>query len=231
MSSAENDNLLGPRLRIALRDGYVRRAAQQTERELESEQYDSVLSIARVLGDINQAEGRADLETRILQLEEQVEKLSARPGETDQAIEAKIHILRTTIESALEAIVVAKPEEPSAPVATPSSDALEELRKEFDAKLQAARSDISFEVLEIQKMLEERRTTTGVPIDTQAILDEFEDRLYASEQRNSNAAVYLEEMINAQRDRIDQLKTLQAEFVERMSKEFAGFMRTLAAPE
>jgi hypothetical protein len=90
---------------------------------------------------------------------------------------------------------------------------------------------MSLEVLQIQKELEERRTNAGVSIDTQAILDEFEDRLYASEQRNSNAAVYLEEMINAQRDRIDQLKTLQAEFVERMSKEFAGFMRTLAAPE
>jgi hypothetical protein len=165
------------------------------------------------------------------QLEEQVERLSARPGESDQAIEAKIHILRTTIESALEAIVVPKPEEPVTPVAPPSADALEDLRKEFDAKLQAARSDISFEVLQIQKDLEESRSTAGVSIDTQTILDEFEDRLYASEQRNSNAAVYLEEMINAQRDRIDQLKTLQAEFVERMSKEFAGFMRTLAAPE
>lgn len=231
MSSAENDNLLGPRLRIALRDGYVRRAAQETGRELESEQDDSVISIARVLGDIDQAGGRADLETRMGQLEEQVEKLSARPGETDRAIEAKIHILRTTIESALEAIVVPKPEEPVTPVAPPGDDALEELRKEFDAKLQAARSDLRFEILEVQKELEESRTTAGVSIDTQTILDEFEDRLYASEQRNSNAAVYLEEMINAQRDRIDQLKTLQAEFVERMSKEFAGFMRTLAAPE
>jgi hypothetical protein len=231
MSSAENDNLLGPRLRIALRDGYVRRAAQETERELESEQNRSVISIAQVLGDIDQAGGRADLETRMGQLEEQVERLSARPGESDQAIEAKIHILRTTIESALEAIVVPKPEEPVTPVIPPSADALEDLRKEFDAKLQAARSDISFEVLQIQKDLEESRSTAGVSIDTQTILDEFEDRLYASEQRNSNAAVYLEEMINAQRDRIDQLKTLQAEFVERMSKEFAGFMRTLAAPE
>jgi hypothetical protein len=231
MSSAENDNLLGPRLRIALRDGYVRRAAQETERELESEQNRSVISIAQVLGDIDQAGGRADLETRMGQLEEQVERLSARPGESDQAIEAKIHILRTTIESALEAIVVPKPEEAVTPVAPPSADAMEELRKEFDAKLQAARSDMSFEVLQIQKELEESRTTAGVSIDTQTILDEFEDRLYASEQRNSNAAVYLEEMINAQRDRIDQLKTLQADFVERMSKEFAGFMRTLAAPE
>jgi hypothetical protein len=228
MSSAENDNLLGPRLRIALRDGSVRRAAQETGRELESEQNDSVISIAQVLGVIDQAGGRADLETRMVQLEEQVERLSARPGESDQAIEAKIHILRTTIESALEAIVVPKPEDP---IGTLPADSLEELRKEFDAKLQAARSDMSFEVLQIQKELEEGRTTAGASIDTQAILDEFEDRLYASEQRNSNAAVYLEEMINAQRDRIDQLKTLQAEFVERMSKEFAGFMRTLAAPE
>ncbi len=231
MSSAENDNLLGPRLRIALRDGSVRRAAQETGRELESEQDDSVISIARVLGDIDQAEGRADLETRMGQIEEQVEKLSARPGESDQAIEAKIHILRTTIESALEAIVVPKSQESVTPPALPTADALEELRKEFDAKLQAARSDMSFEVLQIQRELEEGRTTAGVSIDTQTILDEFEDRLYASEQRNSNAAVYLEEMINAQRDRIDQLKTLQAEFVERMSKEFTSFMRTLAAPE
>lgn len=229
MSSAENDNLLGPRLRIALRDGYVRRAAQETGRELESEQNHAVISIAQVLGDIDQAGGRADLETRMGQLEDQVEKLSARPGESDQAIEAKIHILRTTIESALQAIVVPKPEE--TPAALPTAGALEELRKEFDAKLQAARSDMSFEVLQIQKELEQSRTTAGVSIDTQTILDEFEDRLYASEQRNSNAAVYLEEMINAQRDRIDQLKTLQAEFVERMSKEFTSFMRTLAAPE
>lgn len=231
MSSAENDNLLGPRLRIALRDGYVRRAAQETGRELESEQNHSVISIAQVLGDIDQAGGRADLETRMGQLEDQVEKLSARPGESDQAIESKIHILRTTIESALEAIVVLKPEEPVTPAALPTADALEELRKEFDAKLQAARSDMSFEVLQIQKELAGSRTTDGVSIDTQPILDEFEDRLYASEQRNSNAAVYLEEMINAQRDRIDQLKTLQAEFVERMSKEFTSFMRTPAAPE
>lgn len=232
MSSAENDNLLGPRLRIALRDGYVRRAARETGRELEAEQNHSVISIARVLGDIDQAEGRADLETRMVQLEEQVERLSARPGESDQAIEAKIQILRTTIESALEAIVVPAAEKPEPPVAAPTlPDAIEELRREFDAKLQAARSDMSFEVLQIQKDLEESRTSAGGSIDTQTILDEFEDRLYASEQRNSNAAVYLEDLVNAQRDRIDQLKTLQAEFVERMSQEFAGFMRTLAAPE
>src|SRR5688500_8523035 len=100
MSSAENDNLFGPRLRIALRSSSGRRAAQETGRELESEQNRAVISIAQVLGDIDQAEGRADLETRMVQLEEQVERLSARPGESDQAIEAKIHILRTTIESA-----------------------------------------------------------------------------------------------------------------------------------
>ncbi|MEX0789485.1 MAG: hypothetical protein WD178_01775 [Actinomycetota bacterium] len=229
MSSAENDDLLGPRLRIALRNGYVRRAAQQTERELESESNDSVISIARVLGDINQAEGHADLQTRLVQLEEQVERLSARPGEADQAVEAKIQILRTTIESALEAIVVPPAEEPKS--SEISADALEALRKEFEVQLQAARSDLRFEIHELRSLLEAVPARIEAPVDTRAVLEELEDRLYASEQRNSNAAVYLEEMINAQRDRIDQLKTLHAEFVERMSKEFANFMRTLATPE
>jgi hypothetical protein len=229
MSSAENDELLGPRLRIALRDGYVRRAAQITERELESEQNDSVISIARILGDINQAEGQADLHTRLMQLEEQVEKLGARPGEADQAIEAKIQILRTTIESALEAIVVAPQEAPKS--SEPASGAVEALREEYDVKLQAARSDLRFEIHELRNLLEAASPKVEAPVDTQSVLEELEDRLYMSEQRNADAAVYLEEMINAQRDRIDQLKTLQTEFVERMSKEFAIFMRTLAAPE
>lgn len=229
MSSAENDELLGPRLRIALRDGYVRRAAQRTERELETEQNDSVISIARVLGDINQAEGQADLHTRLMQLEEQVEKLGARPGEADQAIESKIQILRTTVESALEAIVVPPLEAPKS--SEPAADVIEALREEYDVKLQAARSDLRFEIHEIRNLLEAVPPKIEASVDTQAVLEELEDRLYASEQRNADAAVYLEEMINAQRDRIDQLKTLQSEFVERMSKEFTSFMRTLAAPE
>ncbi|CAN5773446.1 hypothetical protein BH23ACT12_BH23ACT12_14080 [soil metagenome] len=229
MSSVENDELLGPRLRIALRDGHVRRAAQEAGRELVSEQNDSVISIARVLGDIDQAGSRADLEARLVQLEEQVERLSARPGEADQAIESKIQILRTTIESALEAIVVPPAEVPKS--AEPSAGALEALRKEFDVKLQAARSDLRFEIHEIRNLLEAAPTKIEASVDTKAVLEELEDRLYASEQRNASAAVYLEEMITAQRDRIDQLKSLQSEFVERMSKEFSNFMRTLAAPE
>lgn len=229
MSTVENDELLGPRLRIALREGYVRRAAQRTERELQAEQNDSVISIARVLGDINQAEGQADLHTRLMQLEEQVEKLGARPGEADQAIESKIQILRTTIESALEAIVVPPLEAPKS--SEPAADAIEALREEYDVKLQAARSDLRFEIHEIRNLLEAAPPKIEACVDTQAVLEELEDRLYASEQRNADAAVYLEEMINAQRDRIDQLKTLQSEFVERMSKEFTSFMRTLAAPE
>ncbi|HYO00240.1 MAG TPA: hypothetical protein VEU28_11250 [Actinomycetota bacterium] len=217
MAKAENDELAPLFRRSALLEGdRVRLVALQAERMLESEQNASVTSIARVMGEIDDVEARADLQTRMLQLEEQVQRLSVRRDEIDQAIESKIHILRTTIESALEAIG----QKPPATV-----ELAESLRDEFEAKLLEARSDLRFEILQVQKQVEE--SVAPPHLDAEALREELEDRLYASEQRNANAATYLEEMINAQRERIDK----QEEFRKRMSSQLATFVSTLAPPE
>src|SRR5688572_14694546 len=147
MAKAENDDdLFGPLLRSALRGhGHVRRVAFQSGRELDTEQNESVISIARVLGEIDDVESRTDLQTRMMQLEEQVERLSDRRDEMDQAIESKIHLLRTTLESALEAIAVAEPivaeDDPI--------ELMESVREEFSAKLQELRSVMSLGMLQL----------------------------------------------------------------------------------
>lgn len=221
MAKAENDDdLFGPLLRSALRGhGHVRRVAFQTGRELDSEQNESVISIARVLGEIDDVESRTDLQTRMMQLEEQVERLSDRRDEMDQAIESKIHLLRTTLESALEAIAVAEPIVAEDPV-----ELVESLREEFAAKLQELRSVMSLGMLQLQKRVESADAAAKVT----ELREEFEERLYESEHRIASATDYLEAMILAERERIDHQKEQQSAFRERISKDLATFVKDLA---
>lgn len=242
MAKAENDQLLGPLLRRSALAGQerARRAARRAEREFfASEEQDSVISIARVLGEIDSAENRAGLETRMQQLEEQVERLTTRPDESYQAIESKIHLLRTTIESALEAIeappaaavpdaLILAEDRASAPL---PSDVADGLREEFEDKLLEARSDLRFEILEVQKQVEVARVTPPAEFDIDEFREEFVDRLNASEERTLKSTADLEEMIRAQRERLDQLQVQQLELMERLSMEMASFARTLAVKE
>jgi hypothetical protein len=222
MAKAENDDdLFGPLLRSALRGhGHVRRVAFQTGRELDTEQNESVISIARVLGEIDDVESRTDLQTRMMQLEEQVERLSDRRDEMDQALESKIHLLRTTLESALEAIAVAEPIVAEDPI-----ELVESVREEFSAKLQELRSVLSVGILQLQKRIESADPAAQV----QELREEFEERLYESEHRIASATDYLEAMILAERERIDHQKAQQAAFRDRISKDLANFVKDLAA--
>lgn len=105
MAKAENDKVVRPAVWGALfTDDRVSRNATEAARELDEEQNRSVVNIARALEEITDVSTRTDLQTRMLILEEQVERLNNRRDEIDQAIESKLSILRTTIESALEAI-------------------------------------------------------------------------------------------------------------------------------
>lgn len=222
MAKAENDDdLFGPLLRSALRGhGHVRRVAFQTGRELDTEQNESVISIARVLGEIDDVESRTDLQTRMMQLEEQVERLSDRRDEMDQALESKIHLLRTTLESALEAIAVAEPIVAEDPI-----ELVESVREEFSAKLQELRTMLSVGMLQLQKRIESADSAAQV----QELREEFEERLYESEHRIASATDYLEAMILAERERIDHQKAQQSAFRDRISKDLANFVKDLAA--
>lgn len=105
MAQAEEELTRPPDLGI-LRDvdDRVLASALRASRDLDLEQNESVVSIARALEGINEAESRAGLEHRIGMLEDQLEQLKLRRDEVDQAIESRISVLRTTIESALEAV-------------------------------------------------------------------------------------------------------------------------------
>ncbi len=210
-----------PRFTTLLPSEHLRRTAVKAGREMEIEQTDSVVSIAQVLDEIDDVESRADLQTRIVMLEEQIERLSARRDEVDQAIESQLSVLRTTVESALEAIAsLALP--PPAPELAPED--LDVLRKEFDEKLMEARSDLRFEIVNLSKEL------TAAPVgpeELEAIREDFQSRIDASDERAAASAAYLEDLINAQREQLNSQRARHTEVIQRLSKELAGFAGAL----
>lgn len=225
MAKIENDELLGSLQRRSALAGLQRsrQAARRADREFfAAEEQDSVNCIARVLGDIDSAENRTGLETRVQQLEEHLERLAARPDDGYQALESKIHLLRKTIESALEAVGA-----PSA-ATVPSSDALAGLRTEFESRLMEARSDLRFEILQVQKA-----AAAGPPPvlraepDPDELREEFSERINACEERVFKATADLEALIRAQGDRLDRLQAQQLELMERLSEQMSSFARTL----
>lgn len=124
-----------------------------------------MVSIARAFEEISDAQSRAELEARLDLLEERMERLASRRDEVDQAIHSELNVMRTRIESALEAagpaIARRTPGQVTSgvgPVAIPGNapPALPEpYRKEIERQLLQARSDLRFEIFGLQKQLEE----------------------------------------------------------------------------
>jgi hypothetical protein len=232
MAQAENDNTLRPpRLGTLQANEQLRRTVRRAGHQMDLEQNRTVVTIARALEEINDAESRADLQTRIMLLEERVERLAARPVEVDQTVESQLNVLRTTIESALEAIAAPALEGPPPGASLhwpPKPNDTEALRKEFEAKLLEARSDLRYEILRVQKELEAAPSGT-VPLDE--LRTELLARIEESEQKASKAASYLEETIDAQRQQLERERTAQVEMMARLSKELANFSRSLAGSE
>jgi hypothetical protein len=228
MARAENDKTLRPvSLGTLEADEQLRRTVRRAGRQMDLEQNRTVITIARALEQIDDVESRADLQTRIALLEERVERLAKRP-EVDQEVESQLKVLRTTLESALEAIAAPPPAAPrtGAPLHwPPRPDEFEALRKEFEARLLEARSDLRYEILRVQKDLE------AAPSGTLA-LDELRTELLArieeSEQKAAEAAKLLEESIDAQRQELERGRIAQVETMARLSRELANFSRSLA---
>lgn len=219
MPKTDNDDILRPRPRFStlLPTEHLRRTTVEAGRELDSEQNASAASVARVLEHINDVESRTELQTRIFMLEEQVERLNARRDEVDQAFRSELSLLRTTLESALEAI-------------SNPSHSLDALRKEFEEKLLEARSDLRFEIVTVQKQLESL-TPAGVDAgELEEIREDFQVRIDASEQRTARASADLEELIATQKLQLEHQRGLHAELVRRLSNALAGFAQSLTDP-
>ncbi|HEX2178027.1 MAG TPA: hypothetical protein VHL54_00695 [Actinomycetota bacterium] len=228
MAQAENDKTLRPvSLGTLEADEQLRRTVRRAGRQMDLEQNRSVITIARALEQIDDVESRADLQTRMAQLEERLERLASRPA-VDQEVESQLKVLRTTIESALEAIA-APPAGPAAGAAPlhwpPRDDELEALRKEFEARLLEARSDLRYEILRVEKDL------AATPSGTLAV-DELRTELLArieqAETRAAEAVKLLEASIEAQRAALARERTSHVEVMARLSRELANFSRSLA---
>lgn len=157
-----------------------------------------MVSIARAFEEINDVQGRAELESRLDLLEEQVERLASRRDEVDQAIHAELNVMRTRIESALEAAgSVAPRQQPGlaslalgrageVPAAEGPADALPApYRKEIERHLLQARSDLRFELFELQKQLKEALRSPQLLEDMGSAM---QDRMEAAESRACAAA-------------------------------------------
>lgn len=83
---------------------WVRKRAEKADKELDREQTNTVITIARALEDIADTEARAELDTRLTMVEEQLERLLERRDQVDQATQAELAVMRARIEDALEAM-------------------------------------------------------------------------------------------------------------------------------
>jgi hypothetical protein len=233
MAQAENDKTGRPPTRLGSLQAneQLRRTVRRAGHQMDLEQNRTVVTIARALEEINDVESRADLQTRMLMLEERVERLAARPAGIDQAVQSQLSVLRTTVESALEAIASPAPPPPpeTGPIHwPPKPDDLQVLRKEFQAKLLEARSDLRYEILKVQKDLE--ASPSGSPAADE-VRTELLARISESEEKASKAAMYLEEMLNAQRQELERERSAHVEVMARLSRELANFSRSLAGAE
>ena len=216
---------------------HLRRTAVQAGREMDLEQTDSVVSIAKVLGEIDDVGSRTDLQARLEQLEEEVARLKVRRDEGDQSIESQLSVLRTTLESALGAIASL-----SLPGPGLAPEVVDMLRTELDEKIVAARSDLRYEILNLEKKVTELPEPGGgedrlaafqeeVRARTEALREDFQARMDAADDRAEKAAAYLEEMVGALRSELDAQKGRQAEVLGRLSAELSGLAASLAAPK
>lgn len=224
MAQAENDKTLRPvSLGTLEADEQLRRTVRRAGRQMDLEQSRSAITIARALEQIDDVESRADLQTRMAQLEERLERLASRPA-VDQGVESQLKVLRTTVESALEAI--AAPPPASAPLHwPPTADELEALRKEFEARLLEARSDLRYEILRVEKDL--GKTLSGTPA-VDELKTELLGRIEEAETRAAEAVKLLEESIKAQRQELERGRTAQVESMARLFRELANLSRSLA---
>ncbi|HEX2054600.1 MAG TPA: hypothetical protein VHJ78_12855 [Actinomycetota bacterium] len=222
MPNSERNEASRPRQRFTtlLPSEHLRRTAVQAGREMDREQSDTVVSIAKVLDEIDDVESRTDLQTRLTVLEEQVESLNARRDDVDQSVESELSVLRTTMESTMEAIA-------ALPAPGLAPEILDMLRIEFDEKLLATRTDFGYALQSLQNELE---TRTDAQADIEALRDDFQVRMDAADERLAKAVSYLEDLIRMQRDRFEEQKARQADVLSRLSSELSGLAGALAQP-
>ena len=216
---------------------HLRRTAVQAGQEMDREQTDSVVSIARVLGEIDDVGSRTDLHARLEQLEGEVARLKGRREEGDQSIESQLSVLRTTLESALGAIASL-----SLPAPGFAPEVVDMLRTELDEKIVAARSDLRYEIVNLENKLTELPEPGGEEARMEALREDFQARMEAlredfqarmdaADERAEKAAAYLEEMVGALRTELDEQKGRQAEVLGRLSTELSGLATSMAPPK
>ena len=223
MPKANKDDVARPRPRFStlLPSEHLRRTAVEAGRELDVEQEDSVVSIARVLDEINEVENRTDLQARILLLEEQLDRLNARRDEVDQSLQSQLNVMKTTLDGALEAIAsLALP----APSPALPLEVLDELRREFDEKLMQVREQLRTEMV---NFLAEQAALPAED-DFEEIRENFQSRMDACDERTARWGAYLEEMIGAVAARLEDQKLRHADVVSRLSAELSSFADALA---
>jgi hypothetical protein len=105
MSDTAGNNVLKRRTKASKSElEWVRKRAEKADEELDREQTNTVITIARALEDIADTEARAELDTRLTMVEEQLERLLERRDQVDQATQAELAVMRARIEDALEAM-------------------------------------------------------------------------------------------------------------------------------
>ena len=82
----------------------VRKSAEEVVEILDREQEESVSSLAQAMGEINEGEALAHLDTRLAFLERQVERLLARRDESDRGFQAELNVMRARVEDVLAAV-------------------------------------------------------------------------------------------------------------------------------
>lgn len=224
MPKANKDDVARSRARFTtlLPSEHLRRTAVQAGRDLDDEQEDSVVSIARVLDEINEVENRTDLQARMLLLEEQVERLGARRDYLDQSLQSQLSVMKATLDGALEAIASL-----ALPAPTPAFpvEALDGLRREFGEKLMQVRDQLRAEMVNLQA------EQSALPVEEQLdrIRDDFQARMDACDERVARWGAYLEELIGAVAARLQDQKLRHAEVVGRLSAELSSFAEVLAS--
>ncbi|HVE75291.1 MAG TPA: hypothetical protein VND22_00820 [Actinomycetota bacterium] len=92
--------------------GSLKRRVQTAGKQLEQEQEESVLSLARALGEINEGEATAYLDSRLAAAEREIERLTEEREEMSAALDSEMNLMKVRMQAALEAVGVGpNPEE------------------------------------------------------------------------------------------------------------------------
>jgi hypothetical protein len=174
---------------------WVRTRAKKAEKELDREQTNSVVTIARALEDIADTEARAELDTRLAMVEEQLERLLERRDEVDQATQAELAVMRARIEDALDAIGAASESQRLTWAAMeerlpPPSSTHRALESAVDDLEQRARKSGRQILDDVEATLERWRSEVGTVIE--ALNEHFEGAKEAQEAAANRSAEEME---------------------------------------